>query len=539
MSRVEAFLGKRLGLVALLILTLVLAMPGFSSLPPVDRDEARFSQASAQMLQSGDYIDIRQGDEARYKKPVGIYWLQAASAAITGHPEAIWSYRLVSLAGALLAVGFTFGIGRLVMPARGAFLAGALLAASLLLGGEARLAKTDAMLLATIMAGQYVIARAILPARGALVLSRAEIAGFWLALAAGILIKGPIGPMVIGTTLLGLCVVRRDLEIVRALRPVRGVAFTLLLVLPWFIAITIKSEGAFWAASVGKDLLGKVAVGQESHGAPPGTYLALLWVTFWPGAMFLAAALPTLWRDRRDRFVVFALVWIVPTWVIFEMTATKLVHYVLPTYPALALITAWALCKAPVRRGFWGALVLGAIPVIVLAAFAVAARDLGGSLGVPFWIGAAGLLLTVPAALVALRRGALAVMGVAALGCGLSLSVALFPSMARMPVLWPAKAITTLWAEHPGCALSVVGYGEPSLLFLSRRAAFFDTAATAAARLGQGECVMVVVEKAALADFRALSDAPEVGPQIAAFNIGSGRNLRLHVFLQDAADATR
>ncbi len=60
------------------VVSLLCFLPGFFSIPPVDRDEARFAQATKQMVESGDYIDIRFQDEVRYKKPVGIYWLQAA-----------------------------------------------------------------------------------------------------------------------------------------------------------------------------------------------------------------------------------------------------------------------------------------------------------------------------------------------------------------------------------------------------------------------------------------------------------------------------
>ena len=52
-------------------------LPGFFQIPPIDRDEARFAQATKQMIETGDYVDIRFQDEVRYKKPVGIYWLQA------------------------------------------------------------------------------------------------------------------------------------------------------------------------------------------------------------------------------------------------------------------------------------------------------------------------------------------------------------------------------------------------------------------------------------------------------------------------------
>ena len=66
----------------LVLLSLACFLPGFSSLQPMDRDEPRYAQASKQMLESGDLVDIRFQDEARHKKPVGIYWLQSATVAI-------------------------------------------------------------------------------------------------------------------------------------------------------------------------------------------------------------------------------------------------------------------------------------------------------------------------------------------------------------------------------------------------------------------------------------------------------------------------
>ena len=66
---------------ALLALCLILFLPGQISLQPMDRDEPRFAQATKQMLETGDFVDIRFQDEARHKKPVGIHWMQSASVA--------------------------------------------------------------------------------------------------------------------------------------------------------------------------------------------------------------------------------------------------------------------------------------------------------------------------------------------------------------------------------------------------------------------------------------------------------------------------
>jgi 4-amino-4-deoxy-L-arabinose transferase-like glycosyltransferase len=65
---------------------LILYAPGLASIPPVDRDEARFAHATRQMLESGDIIPIRFQDEARNKKPIGIRWLQAAVVALFSSP---------------------------------------------------------------------------------------------------------------------------------------------------------------------------------------------------------------------------------------------------------------------------------------------------------------------------------------------------------------------------------------------------------------------------------------------------------------------
>ena len=68
----------------LLLFSLLLYLPGFFQIPPVDRDEAYFAQATKQMIETGDYVDIRYQDDVRYRKPVGIYWLQAAVVNTAG-----------------------------------------------------------------------------------------------------------------------------------------------------------------------------------------------------------------------------------------------------------------------------------------------------------------------------------------------------------------------------------------------------------------------------------------------------------------------
>ncbi|MFD0933694.1 ArnT family glycosyltransferase, partial [Methylobacterium trifolii] len=113
----------------LLALCLLCFLPGQVSLQPMDRDEPRFAQASKQMLESGDFVDIRFQGEARHKKPVGIYWAQAAAVAageVLGVPHArttIALYRLPSLIGATGAVLLAYWAALAFLPRRGALLA--------------------------------------------------------------------------------------------------------------------------------------------------------------------------------------------------------------------------------------------------------------------------------------------------------------------------------------------------------------------------------------------------------------------------------
>ena len=277
-------------------------LPGFFQIPPVDRDEARFAQATKQMLESGQYVDIHFQDEVRYKKPVGIYWLQAAgvkAGEALGVPEArttIWLYRLPSLFGALGAVLLTYWTALAFVTRRSALLASLMMASSVLLGVEARLAKTDAMLLITCVAVMGAMARIYLGARR----HPEEDAGWampallWTAAAASVLIKGPLILMFIGLTALTLSLADRSGKWVWRLKPVVGFAWMLLLVLPWFVAIIMKSGDSFFVQALGHDMLDKVTSGQEAHGAPPGTYLLLFFITFWPGCVLAAPAVPAI-----------------------------------------------------------------------------------------------------------------------------------------------------------------------------------------------------------------------------------------------------
>ncbi|MDD8022958.1 MAG: glycosyltransferase family 39 protein [Paracoccaceae bacterium] len=523
----------------LLVVSLLLFLPGFASLPVLDRDEARFAQASRQMLASGDFIDIRFQDEPRYKKPVGIYWLQSAAVALTG-PEAapIWKYRQPSLLAAVVSVLLTARIAMVFGTARAGLIAGLMMAGVFSLGMEARLAKTDAVLLLSILAAQAVLAQLWQAARAQDFtrprLPLGAVLMFWAAISAGLLIKGPVGPMVSGLAVVALALIARRLRWLMALRPGLGLALTAVLVLPWYIAISVQSQGAFWAASLGHDMIGKLAGAQESHGAPPGTYLVLLWLTFFPASVGLALALRPLWRQRRSAAMLFVLAWVVPGWLVFELTPTKLTHYVLPFYPALAVAVAlvWDdLIAAPRRLWHW--LVLGALALLaatVLGAIGAYATRLAPDFTAP--LGPLVLALLVLAVGIALTARAmaghlplLAATGLAVMGFGFSTGAVL--AVSRVPAIWPAPRIVAaaMDATCPAPTIYAQGYFEPSLVFLSPGPVRPITAAEAAAHLPE-PCARILLPAA---DKTLASVGREIA-RIEGLNLGSGKPVDLRLW---------
>jgi 4-amino-4-deoxy-L-arabinose transferase-like glycosyltransferase len=533
----------------LLVVSLIAFLPGFFQVPPVDRDEARFAQATKQMIESGDYVDIRFQDEVRYKKPVGIYWLQAAAVKTgeaLGLPRArttIWLYRLPSLAGATGAVLLTYWTALAFVMRRAAMVAALMMAASILLGIEARLAKTDAMLLFTSVAAMGAMARVYLTSR-----RTPEAAAewrlpaiLWTALAAGVLIKGPLILMFVALTALTLSIADRSGRWIWKLRPLAGLVWLLVLVLPWFVAIVAKSGASFFEQSVGEDMLSKVFGGQESHGAPPGFYFALFWMTFWPGSVLAGLAAPRVWQARREPGARFLLAWLIPSWAVFEVVITKLPHYVLPLYPAIAILIAGILGPGGLSTNRW--LVRGTtgwfafpamIAVGVVVIFIIVGHD-PGFVAWPFAAAAAivGLfawwLYEVDGPERSLLRGIVASVLIA-----VTVYAVTFPSL---PALFPsalvADALRAGDCDEPHVA-STGYYQEPSLVFLLGTDTRFTDGAGAAEFLHLGPCHFALVDARSERSFVQRADAIglhyALSQRVEGYNISVGRPVALTVF---------
>jgi 4-amino-4-deoxy-L-arabinose transferase-like glycosyltransferase len=546
--------GSHARAVAFLILCgLLLFLPGFFNIPPIDRDEARFAQATKQMVETGDFVDIRFQDEVRYKKPVGVYWLQAAvveTASALGLPRAqvrVWLYRVPSLFGAIGAVLLTYWTALPFLTRRGAVLAALIMCSSMLLGAEARLAKTDAMLLFTVVATMGALARVYLSWQ------RGEDPEhppwtwpfiFWTALAGGILLKGPLILMFVGLTIGTLAILDRSAAWLWRLRPVWGLMWMLVLVLPWFVAIFWRAGETFFADSIGGDMLSKLAA-QESHGAPPGLYLLLFWVTFWPGAPLAGMAAPAVWRARREPGAQFLLAWLLPSWLVFELVLTKLPHYVLPLYPAIAILTIGALERRVLSRSWlrsgaaWWFIIPALISVgAVIGAISVTRQPV--FLAWPFV--AAALIFGLFAwwlyddnrAERSLLNAVVAAMFLAAALYGVVVPTLtpLFPSAEI------ARALRNVVCVGPKAAAA--GFHEPSLVFMTGTSTVLTDGSGAADFLGQGSCRFALVEQRSERSFAQRAEAIglryNVATRIDGYNISQGRAISIAIFRSEGTE---
>jgi 4-amino-4-deoxy-L-arabinose transferase-like glycosyltransferase len=542
--------------IALLAVICFLAfLPGFFQIPPVDRDEARFAQATKQMIETGDYVDIRFQDENRYKKPVGIYWLQAVvvkAAEAAGIPDArtmIALYRIPSLFGATGAVLLTYWAALAFVTRRAAVLAGLMMATSVLLGVEARLAKTDAMLLLTVVAAMGALGRIYLSSQAAGAAATPAKASrsswtwpaiLWTAVAAGILLKGPLILMFVVLATLSLAIVDRKVRWIAKLKPLLGLFWVLLLVLPWFIAIIVKSGDSFFAESIGHDLFDKVGAGQESHGAPPGVYFLLFWLTFWPGSMLAGLAAPAVWSARREPGAKFLLAWIIPSWIVFEAVMTKLPHYVLPLYPAIAILAAGILDNQALSRRRW--LEAGTVWWFIIAAILAIAMIalhvfVGEELGFLAWPFAAGALIFSLFAWQLYRLDGAENSLLRAMGAAICVAFGAYQTtFAIMPELFPSVALADA-VKHAGCAhpqVATAGYHEPSLVFLVGTELRHTDGDGAADFLSGEGCRLALVESHSERAFALRAEALGVrytaGPRIDGINMSGGRWISVAVF---------
>ena len=416
-------------------------LPGLRAIAAVDRDEARFAQASRQMFEAAALpVEAREarlhgggwavpylGEVARLNKPPLVYWMQVASAWVMtgGRPErdAIWMYRIPSVLAAVGTVLLTRRLGNQMFGAgagggaggvggRGiGTMAAALLAVSPIFVWDAHQARADQVMVFFTMAAVCALYRCLTDVLGAKSGGRSARLGPALvlhaAIAAGVMTKGPITLMVVVLAVVTAAFWMRSWRWIAGLRP--GLLAVMLAGAagPWLWSVAQQQGGlGVYVRGVWDEFFVRAATGsKEGHFWPPGFHTVMLAVLFWPGSLVTLAAVGGAWREvfatagrddrtggARDGGGVMGRVWgagrglvlaraggfspallrlavIGPSWLLFELSPAKLLHYTMPLYPLVAIVTARALLTGVVAglagRVIWW--LVGGGPIVVMA----------------------------------------------------------------------------------------------------------------------------------------------------------------------------
>ncbi len=360
------------------LLLLVAALVFFANLgqPRLwDDDEPKNAQCAREMFERGDWITPTFNQTLRSDKPALVYWLMISAYQAFGVSEfaaRFWS--------ALLAVGTTlttYHLGRMLFGSRVGFWAGWILATSLMFVVAGRAATPDSTLIFCTTLAMLLFVRATWGAGPTLAGADAlddylpkqwpTWAAIYAALAAGALAKGPVALVLPGAVLGSYLLLVRQaiaspaapnrfiwwrraispaawIRVFWKLRPITALLMTTLIAMPWYAAVGLRTDGDWLAGFFGRHNVGRFLAPMEGHRGPIVYYLPAVLFGFFPWSVLLLAALAQLRRrlkdDRGWAAYLFVTCW-AGVWIgFFSLSGTKLPSYVLPAYPALALLTA-------------------------------------------------------------------------------------------------------------------------------------------------------------------------------------------------------
>ncbi len=490
----------------LLTVTAALTLPNLGAHSLWDIDEGLNAEAAREMLVRGDWVTPTFNGELRSAKPVLLYWLQMLSYLALGVNET--AARLPSVLAAWASVLLTYELARQMFDPYTGMLAGLVLASSVEFVLLAHAATPDAVLLACTVLMFYAFWR------GSADGGRTWFVPTGIAGGLAVLAKGPVGlllpGMILGLFFLWNAQWRRlaDWRLAAG-----GMAFVLV-GLPWYLAVSIATQGAFIRDFWGKHNVHRFLQPMENHSGPLYYQAVGLLVFFAPWCIFLGATLWYALRESRGwipggRLVPGALgdpsaepkatlrrieayrllvCWFVAYLVFFSVAATKLPNYVLPLYPALAILTARLLVQwiaGRIQPAAWVVTMSGVGLVLIGVLTSLGLFAAGGSLQLPFgglpklagverwaWLGVVPVVGAAAALVCYWFEARVSVIAsVTAAAVTFVGGMAAGPSVALDAHKAPRALVTDagLAPDDPEARVASLGWFQPTLVFYVRR----------------------------------------------------------------------
>jgi 4-amino-4-deoxy-L-arabinose transferase-like glycosyltransferase len=333
-------------------------------------DEGRYSEIPRYMAQSGDWITPRLNGIKYFEKPPLQYWATAAAYNVFG--EHHWTARLWPALTGFLGILVIFHAGSRLYGRTAGLYAALVLGSSLLYAGMAHILTLDMGLtffLTLALAGLLLA----LDPRADAKANRLWMHVAWAGCALAVLSKGLIGVVLPVAVLLLYMLVKRDFTLLRRLHLGTGGLLFLAISAPWFIAVSLANPEFPQFFFIHEHLQRYITTIHQRY-QPWYYFIPILLVGIMPWLVTLFDALRgTLKRSRTASFdpTLFLLLWAGFIFVFFSASGSKLPSYILPVFPALALVIAVRLTTISGRALAWQL-----APVAILA--------LAGLIAVPY-----------------------------------------------------------------------------------------------------------------------------------------------------------
>ena len=358
----------------------LLSLPNLGAPSLWDIDEGHNAECAREMLDSGNWLVPTFNFQLRDHKPPLLYWLQIAAYEWFGVNE--FSARLPSALAALAAVLLTYELGRLMFGAGVGLLAGLILVSAGMFCAAAHFANPDALLNALTLATFFVVCRGMsrftcsglrfapgaechsdhaADAKRKPTLPISSVISAAILMGLAVLTKGPVG-LLLPMAVIGLFLLwSRQLKLLLDGRLGWGVLAFILVAVPWYAWISAETKGEFTRGFFLTHNFGRFLSPMENHRGPIYYYLVALLLGFVPWSPMLIPALFYGFRRRKDEEIErqgdqetgrpgengtgFLASWIIVYLVFFSLSGTKLPNYILPIYPAAAILTGWFLAE--------------------------------------------------------------------------------------------------------------------------------------------------------------------------------------------------
>ncbi|MGD8237672.1 MAG: glycosyltransferase family 39 protein [Armatimonadota bacterium] len=322
-------------------------LPRLGSMPLWDPDEPRYAEVAREMLESGDFVTSRF-DYVRYlKKPPLLFWVTAGSFALLGTSE--FAARLPCAVAGIATVVVCYLLARSMFGGLAGLLAGGALATSLLHFGMAVFVRFDGPLTLCISLALLLFwlgQREADPRR-----ARRFFLAMYPVLALAMLTKGPVGPGLVGLIIFVYLLVTRNLRLIARLQMPLGVLIFLAVAAPWFLLAERTNPGFSKFFFLWENVT-RYATSAQGRQEPVWFFVLVLLGGMLPWTPLLPVAVAGAIRDRRvpgpggGNAGVLCLVWASVVFVFFSAGSSKLIVYVLPAWPALAVLVGGGLARA-------------------------------------------------------------------------------------------------------------------------------------------------------------------------------------------------